>query len=1023
MRARTFATLMAILLLAWPVVAQEQRGSIEGTIKDNSGALLPGVTVEAKSATGAVLSTTTGSSGDYRFPSVAPGTYEITATLASFSPTKISNVTISLGQTKSVEITMAVAGVAENVQVTAEPPLVDIKGSGRSTAIRAEQIELQPKGRDWLTVVTQAPGTNNEPKSGGVMIDGATAGENRYVIDGAETTDLVHGTSGKNLLVDFLEEVQIKSSGYTAEYGGSTGGVINAITKSGSNRFSGSASLNWESSSMAGNVPTLRTKLNDSTQAEYIDYPKDDKNRVEPGFVFGGPIMKDRQWFFVGYQPAITNIDRTVDASSSANASASSLSSTQKQRVQYLSANHTAQIGSKLRTRVAYNNSWSKTQGLLPSLNGTDPLEGSDVNYLKTSKFPNWALSGSADYLVSPSFMLSARGSYFLNDQHDTNVPDVPRVLWTTTSSVNFVGTNGVPVPANLQRGTNFTSVLSNTATERDKLARQQYQVDATWFGRFAGQHSLKGGLQIDRRTNDVLSSEIDHRVTVRWGSTLSGVRGPFGYYSVRSAVDTRSDPGRYGGAAEADVLRKNGFTTSGLVSSNLLGLFIQDAWQVNDRLTLNLGLRTENEEVPIYGEVPGITANPIEFSFGQKLAPRLGASYDLFGDGRNKIYGSWGIYYDIFKLGLPRGSYGGDKWTEYYYTLDTPDWRTLNAAGGCPPACSGTLLRITDFRLPTYSTTIDDCSGAAGCTDPDLDPMRSQEASVGFERQLGRVMAVGVRYVHKQIDKGIEDIGTVFDGNEVYVIGNPGFGTGSVAHVSANGETTALPKAQRDYDSVEFTFDKRLADNWQFRASYMWSRLYGNYPGLSQTDENGRTDPNVGRLYDYPVIMFQGNGTPALGPLPTDRPHQFKGFFGYAFPFGTSLGVSQFLMSGIPVTGEIGIFPGNNFPMQWHNRGSDGRTDVFSQTDLSVTHVVRFSTRSLQFQFNVLNLFNQEAVINKFSTYQAVNGPAIDEDAFYRGQVNIDALIANIVKDPRFLQANGFQLPLQARFAVKFMF
>ena len=96
-------------------------------------------------------------------------------------------------------------------------------------------------------------------------------------------------------------------------------------------------------------------------------------------------------------------------------------------------------------------------------------------------------------------------------------------------------------------------------------------------------------------------------------------------------------------------------------------------------------GIRTESESVPIYGEVPGITAQPIEFGFGKKLAPRLGFAYDVTGDGRNKVYGSWGIFYDIFKLELPRGSYGGDKWTEYYYTLDTPDWTSVNNAQACP--------------------------------------------------------------------------------------------------------------------------------------------------------------------------------------------------------------------------------------------------------------------------------------------------------------------------------------------------
>src|SRR5262249_12579513 len=159
---------------------------------------------------------------------------------------------VTLGSVKKVDFALNVASLSESVQVTAESPLVDVKQSMRSTNIRAEQVELLPHGRDFSTLITQAPGANNEAKSGGVMIDGASASENRYVIDGTETTELVHGTSGKGLIADFVDEVQVKSSGYSAEFGGSTGGVINVITKSGSNRYNGTVLYYFQGSSLQG---------------------------------------------------------------------------------------------------------------------------------------------------------------------------------------------------------------------------------------------------------------------------------------------------------------------------------------------------------------------------------------------------------------------------------------------------------------------------------------------------------------------------------------------------------------------------------------------------------------------------------------------------------------------------------------------------------------------------------------------------------------------------------------------------
>ena len=225
--------------------------------------------------------------------------------------------------------------MTETVQVTAETPLIDVRQSARQTNIRAEQVELLPHGRDFTTLVTQAPGANQETKLGGISIDGASAGENRFIIDGIETTNLQSGVSGTNLIADFVEEVQVKSSGFSAEFGGATGGVISAVTKSGTNNFDGMALLNFQGSSTEGSRrPTLRQNLTNSDIAEYITYDDDEESRVEPGFALGGPIKRDRLWFFGAYLPA--HDDRPIARSTASRP-------TQEETSQNITGNLTAQ--------------------------------------------------------------------------------------------------------------------------------------------------------------------------------------------------------------------------------------------------------------------------------------------------------------------------------------------------------------------------------------------------------------------------------------------------------------------------------------------------------------------------------------------------------------------------------------------------------------------------------------------------------------------------------------------------------
>jgi hypothetical protein len=252
MKPRTLAVVLCALLVTQPAFAQEQRGSIEGTVKDSSGGLLPGVTVEAKSPTLVGSATTiTDARGVYRFPALTPGVYQLSAQLQGFRLVRVENIELQLGQFLKIDLTLTVASLMETVQVTAESPIIDVKQNAATATINAEVIERIPKGRDFTDLIKAAPGTQVEAKSG-IQIDGAGGAEHRYIIDGMDTTGIRTGVSGQELPPDFVQEVQVKSSGRNAEFRPTTGGVVSAITKTGSNQFRGGAGFYFRNNTFEG---------------------------------------------------------------------------------------------------------------------------------------------------------------------------------------------------------------------------------------------------------------------------------------------------------------------------------------------------------------------------------------------------------------------------------------------------------------------------------------------------------------------------------------------------------------------------------------------------------------------------------------------------------------------------------------------------------------------------------------------------------------------------------------------------
>jgi len=970
---------LCLLLAAGPVLAQEQRGAIEGVVKDVSGAVLPGVTVEARSpALVGVATSVSDSTGAYRFPALPPGEYDLRAELSGFTTFQI-HVPLGLGQIKTIDMRLTLAGVSESVEVTAESPLVDVKQSAAFQNISGDLVDKLPRGRDFTSLVTIAPGANDEDKLAGISIDGASGAENQYVVDGINTTNIQTGRNGKSLVTDFVEEVQVKSSGYNAEFGGATGGVINVISKAGSNRYTGDLAAYYTGSNLAGPPrQTLRLNPSDDTIAEYITYPKDTRTQWEPGFTIGGPLLRDRLWFFGGYIPELRSTDRTVPF----NVDSSTGTFNEDLKVQNATVNVQAQLSSALRAKFAMSASSEKTLGQLPPQDGTG---NPSVPYGSLgNRKPNASYSGQLDFVANNRLYISGRGGIFRYNNIDSGYPNE---LWYRfqRSAIGFPG-----VPADLQRERGYSNLFSNFSSTKDLYTRIGADVDVTYYANFAGRHTFKGGLQFNRYGNNVLRGELQPRIDLYWGTgrnALDGrrnVRGEFGYYSYRQ------------------------FQTTGDIHSNNIGLFIQDAWTIGDRLTVNMGIRSEKEKVPSY-----VAGNPgIDFGFGDKWAPRLGFAYDVKGDGQWKAYGSFGIFYDITKLEMPRGSFGGDKWIQYYYTLDTPNWDQIGVNGNWP----GTLIETVDYRHPSNDPN-------NPTIDPNLKPVEQREFSIGLDHELTSTTSVGVRYVRKWLIRTIEDVGVIVPGvGEVYYIANPGFGVAKTTlPTECNGPCPDQPPATRNYNGIEFRLKRRMSKDFSVNLSYLYSRLYGNYSGLASSDENGRSSPNVNRFFDGLYNSFDQNAQPVFGRLATDRPHQFKVQGIYDFPFGTTIGVNYYVANGTPLTTQ---YSQQGIPFFPFGRGDLGRTPRFSKTDLYLQHELRFSDRlRLQLALNVLNLFDQKTPVSiDYTPYQ--NGFSMSDAAFFQGfDAQALAVSQGLEVDPRGGLWTAYQGPRQMRMSVKLMF
>lgn len=957
---RRTAVGLTLGLMASTAVAQSTVGSIFGS------GLEPGSTVQIESLdTGLKRTVTVDSSGRYTASSLPAGRYKVTLEKNGQVVKVEEEVGVQIGGGHEVSFTDA--SVLESVIVYGARP-IDVSSTDTRTVFTASDLQRIPVGQTIDAVAMLAPGvieadSRYKEEGGAASFGGSAASENAFYINGYPVTNPLTNLGSTTLPFDSIGQMQVITGGYGAEFGRATGGVVNIVTKRGTNEWTYGALSTFEPKSLQASRKNIYHPYNGTPRDGVLYMKRDEGERGEwaYGLYVGGPIVKDRLLFYVagelrerddvsmiGYpggddahQVSDYKIPRwtaTLDWNISDNhlLELSAISDIVKESVDYFPVTYSA-------TSPQYVRSNAKSGG----------YEYKDGGELYVGKYTGY---------ITESLTISALYGRHKQVHRADPLGYDPSVVYVSDSRSN----TAEPIRRGTYDQLDFPDAYDETEGGR---------LDIEWN---IGSHSLRAGY--DRIDSESRAGEVTSGPGYRWI-----------YYSCGENSEGSLIPGGGGAVCpggNGDYVSRYIYANGGTFNVDQWAYYLVDQWQVTDRWLVSLGLRNENFR--------NFNADGVKYvEQTDQWAPRIGVTWDVLGDSSLKVFANAGRYHLAMPNNVARRGAAGSLYTNEYFAFDSIDPVT-GVPQGLTPLGSGPYSPNQEYGQAPDPRTV----AAKG-----LDSHFQDEFVLGFEKEISQLsLIVGARFVYRDLKSAIDDvcdwrpaynwaIRSGYSEDTAKAIGdslahcrlfNPGEsntfilddGDGGFVEVPLTAADLGFPKLKRVYQGVDMFVERPFDGLWYGRLDYTWSRNYGNAEGQLKSDV-GQMDVSMTMDWDHPELMQYANGY-----LPNDRRHFIKAYGFVQLTPELRLSATATLRSGRPknCTGYYPDTPENEefnsdvaYAGPYYHfcnerpepRSSRGRLPWTNRLDIGVAYSPSFLDNNLVLSLDVFNVFNQQVAQN----------------------------------------------------------